>query len=257
MRQTISINNLEGTVDDEKLLDRVRKLLAKAEAEGCTEQEAGALTAKAAELMAKYGIDQALLDAAKPSVGNKPADRKIVVPSPYASLKGNLLYDLAGTMRCRAIQLSARSGNGVVMHVFGFRYDIERMEVLYTSLLLQMTHQMLRVEVPYWATGSRKVAFRRSWMIGFIKAVVARVEAAENRAKREAEKDTSDGKPGAALVLADRSLAVKSAFDEAYPKVRTGRITYSSHGYREGYASGQQANIGGTSVGRRSARALR
>lgn len=241
---------------DEKLLDRVRKLLAKAEAEGCTEQEAEALTSKAAELMAKYGINQALLNATKPSADNKPTDRKVVVPSPYASMKGNLLYDLATAMGCRAIELSARSSNGVVIHVFGFRSDIERMEVMYTSLLLQMTNQVLRAEVPPGATGPGKRAFRRSWMFGFIRAVVARVEAAENRAKREAEQDTSDGKPGAALVLADRSLAVKSAFDEAYPKVRTVRITYSVEGYRAGYTSGQQASIGGTSVGRRSAGAL-
>jgi hypothetical protein len=39
----------------DKLLDRVRKLLAKAEDESCTPPEAEALTAKAAELMARYG----------------------------------------------------------------------------------------------------------------------------------------------------------------------------------------------------------
>ena len=50
----------------DRLLDRVRKLLAKAEAEGVTAEEAQALTAKAAELMAKYGIDRALLAAARP-----------------------------------------------------------------------------------------------------------------------------------------------------------------------------------------------
>ena len=48
------------------LLDRVRKLLTKAEADGVTAAEAQALTAKAAELMAKYGIDRALLAARRP-----------------------------------------------------------------------------------------------------------------------------------------------------------------------------------------------
>jgi cytosine/adenosine deaminase-related metal-dependent hydrolase len=46
---------------DNPLLERVRKLLAKAEAQGATPAEAEALTAKAAELMARYGIDRALL----------------------------------------------------------------------------------------------------------------------------------------------------------------------------------------------------
>ena len=36
-------------------LERVRKLLAKAEDPGCTPEEAAALNAKAAELIAKYG----------------------------------------------------------------------------------------------------------------------------------------------------------------------------------------------------------
>ena len=53
------------------LLDRVRKLLAKAEDESVTPAEAQALTAKAAELMARYGIDRALL-AARPA-GDRPA----------------------------------------------------------------------------------------------------------------------------------------------------------------------------------------
>jgi cytosine/adenosine deaminase-related metal-dependent hydrolase len=42
------------------------KAKAKAEAEGVTPPEAQALTAKAAELMARYGIDRALLAAARP-----------------------------------------------------------------------------------------------------------------------------------------------------------------------------------------------
>jgi len=58
----------------DKLLDRVRKLLAKAEDESCTPPEAEALTAKAAELMAKYGIDRALLAAVRPET-DAPASR--------------------------------------------------------------------------------------------------------------------------------------------------------------------------------------
>ena len=51
---------------DNPLLERVRKLLAKAEAGGVTPAEAEALTAKAAELMARYGIDRALLASRRP-----------------------------------------------------------------------------------------------------------------------------------------------------------------------------------------------
>jgi len=54
------------------LLERVRKLLAKAEDDSVTPAEAEALTAKAAELMARYGIDRALLAAARPRPTGPP-----------------------------------------------------------------------------------------------------------------------------------------------------------------------------------------
>ena len=71
---------------DNPLLARVRKLLAKAEAEGTTPDEAQSLTAKAAELMARYGIDRALLAAQQPET-DQPADRKIDIGNPWARVQ--------------------------------------------------------------------------------------------------------------------------------------------------------------------------
>jgi hypothetical protein len=70
---------------DTELLDRVRKLLSKAEDEGCTPHEAEALTAKAAELMARYGIDRALLGALRPET-DRPSDRVFDLDNPWAAL---------------------------------------------------------------------------------------------------------------------------------------------------------------------------
>jgi hypothetical protein len=69
------------------ILDRVRKLLAKAEDEGCTPEEAEALTAKAADLMARYGIDRALLGAVRPET-DRPADRKFGFEAPCRGAVG-------------------------------------------------------------------------------------------------------------------------------------------------------------------------
>src|SRR4051794_35012987 len=63
------------------VLDKVRKLLAKAEDPACSPAEAEALTAKATELIAKYGVDQALLAARDPA-RDSVVDRMIEVPSP-------------------------------------------------------------------------------------------------------------------------------------------------------------------------------
>ena len=55
------------------MLDKVRALLAKAESTEFPE-EAGALTSRAQQLMARYSIDHALLAAQTGSRGEKPPD---------------------------------------------------------------------------------------------------------------------------------------------------------------------------------------
>jgi len=120
------------------LLDRVRKLLAKAEAEGVTPPEAEALTAKAAELMARYGIDRARLAATRPDT-DRPGSRVIDISNPWAQVRAHLLAGLAGAMRCQCVLLST-NGPGARIHVFGYASDLERADILYTSLLLQMAH---------------------------------------------------------------------------------------------------------------------
>ena len=165
-------------IPDSDLLDRVRKLLAKAEDDGCTPAEAEALTAKAADLMA------------------------------YSS-------------------------------------DLERAEILYTSVLVQMARALARQPVP--AHGNSAKAWHRSWMLGYCSAVVARVRAAEETAVASASTAEGDGEgvnvQSAALVLADRSLVVRQQVTAEYPKLRRKRVTYSGSGYGDGYREGQKADI--------------
>jgi hypothetical protein len=130
---------------DNDLLDRVRKLLAKAEDEGCPPAEAEALTAKAADLMARYGIDRALLGALHPET-DKPADRVFTPGSPWGDAKRHLLAGLAMALRCQCVQTSSPAG--VRLHVFGYASDLERADILFTSLLVQMARALARQPVP-------------------------------------------------------------------------------------------------------------
>ena len=86
-------------------------------------------------------------------------------------------------------------------------------------------------------------ARRRSWLLGFTSAVVARVRAAEQRAAAQADDDREDDGPGTELVLADRAKIVQHRIDNAYPQTRKTRMTYSGSGYGAGYAQGQQADL--------------
>jgi len=239
-----------------ELLDRVRKLLAKAEDEGCTPHEAEALTAKAAELMARYGIDRALLGAVRPDT-DRPADRVFELDNPWAGIKAHLLAGLASALRCQCILLNRRQP-GSRVHVFGYLSDLERADILFTSLLVQMARALALEPVP--AYGGRAKAWRRSWMLGYCSAVVARVRAAEEAAVAAASSSARAGAdghaPSAAVVLADRSMTVRRHAEQAYPRTRKTRVTYSGNGYQAGYQEGQKADIGGAKVRSRSGTAL-
>jgi hypothetical protein len=234
------------------LLARVRKLLAKAEDAGVTPEEAQALTAKAAELMAKYGIDRALLAARRPET-DRPADRVIDVDNPWARVQAHLLCGLASALRCQCVIL-ARTGPGSRIHVFGYSSDIERTDVLYTSLLVQMWQGLAAAQVPSWARSSR--AWRRSWLLGFATAVVTRVRSAEESATRQATAPAAGSGSQAALVLADRALVIRHNIKHAYPVTRKSHVTYSGNGYGAGYTQGQRADIGTARLRRSSSRAL-
>ena len=239
---------------DADLLDRVRKLLAKAEDEGCAPAEAEALTAKAAELMARYGIDRALLGALHPET-DRPADRVFMLANPWGDVKRHLLAGLAMALRCQCVQ--TRSDQGTRLHVFGYTSDLERADILFTSLLVQMARALAQQAVPGYGGEAR--AWRRSWMLGYAAAVVARVRAAEEAAAASAGAAGAEGAAhgqSAALVLADRSLVVRRQVATAYPRLRKARVTYSGGGYGDGYREGQKADIGGGKLRSRAAAAL-
>jgi hypothetical protein len=237
--------------DQDGILEKVRKLLAKAEAEGVTPPEAEALTAKATELMGRYGIDQARLNAARPG-SDLLANRKIDIENPWAMVRIHLLNGVFGARRCKVIQLSHPS-SGARVHVFGYQSDMDRAELLYTSLLVQMARGLAAQRVP--VDGGRAKAWRRSWMLGFIRTVTKRIEAAEQRAAVQADAEPAAG-PGTALVLRDRSLAVRTAFRQEYPRTRTAAVRCGVSGYGQGGDAGQRADIGGARVGAGATAAL-
>src|ERR1700760_4137231 len=154
---------------DEGTLERVRKLLAMAEDPACTAAGAEASPAKAPELIAKYGVDQALLAVADPAV-DPIGDRMVTVVPPYARDKAALLAAVAAALRCRVVHLA---GGGLTRsHLFGHAADLERVELLFTSLLVQAAHGLAARDVPW---GEPPAAFRRSWLAGFTEAIQIRL----------------------------------------------------------------------------------
>ncbi|MGN6576259.1 MAG: DUF2786 domain-containing protein [Nocardioides sp.] len=258
---------------DPNTLAKVRKLLAKAEDPAATAEEAETYTAKAAELMAAYGIDRALLAEERPD-SDCVGDRVVVLDAPYALDKSSLLSSVAFALRCRAVRriryVGPRATKQVSIHLFGFDSDLLRVEILFTSLLVQAQTALVRVDAPPWES---LAAYRRSWLAGFTAAVARRLHEAEQRAAQEAQASREGPAPrsgdgagadaardrSVALVLVERSSRVEAAVDAEYPHLGTARTRrLSGSGSRSGWQAGQRADLGdGTRVGSQSLRALR
>lgn len=211
------------------VLRRVRALLAQAEDPACTPEEAAAFSAKAEALVAKHAVDEALLEAREHR--GRPTTRRVEFPAPYAKPKGQLLAGIAGAYGCRVI---SRAGEGYTL--IGYRSDIDAVEMLFTSLLVQGAHGCTR--------GDR--SFRSAYWYGFAGRVAQRVREQRERTVAEAEPGGRASGPGAAVVLADRSDEVDRYTREQFPRTRQGspgRVG-SRDGLLAGDASGRRADLG-------------
>ena len=103
------------------------------------------------------------------------------------------------------------------MHVFGYASDIERADVLYTSVLVQMWHGLVAAQVPARADNVR--AWRRSWLLGYTGG--GDRQGAGGRAAGRAGGDPGRARrrpsSRAALVLADRSLVIRQSVAQRLP----------------------------------------
>jgi hypothetical protein len=230
-------------------LERIRKLLAKAEDPAVTEAEAEAYNKKAAELVARYGIDQAMLAEA----GTRADDiGTLTIPMDdlYSRDKASLLTSVAYPLRCRT--LLHRAGQKVdSVTVFGYRSDLGRVELLFTSLLLQASTQLTRVRPDGFFPGESLAAYRRTWLHGFARAVHERLSLAEQDAART-HAAAMPGERSAELVVRDRTAMVQHAFDAEYGDLRTAAPRrLSGSGYLDGHDAGTKANLDPSALGRR------
>jgi len=215
----------------------VRALLAKAESTPF-EAEAEACTAKAQELMTRHALWHALLDHDHaPTTG--PEMRRLDLDKPYISAKAFLLGSVASANRCRVVW----SREQAVGTVFGYPADLDAVELLFTSLLIQVTQAAARAGPLRDATGTTRTrSFRRSFILGFAKRVGERLRLATEETARDVA--AAGGEDRLLPVLAQRSDLVDDLARATFPGAvsRTQRIS-NGQGFREGCEAGDRASI--------------
>jgi hypothetical protein len=195
---------------DQKILARVRALLAKAESTTFPE-EAEALSAKAQELMSRYSLERIVVESAASGDDPHPAAaRRMWLESPYMAAKALLVGAVAEANRCRSV-LSEKLGFTTVL---GDEVDLEIVELLSTSLLVQATRAMVSAGSQTTRTGrSRTRSYRQSFLIAYATRIGERLSAARD-VGAAAVTDQSQLLP----VLAARERVVDKLFEEMFPQ---------------------------------------
>ena len=242
-------------------IDLVRKLLAKAESTDSA-AERDALNERASQLIAAYGIDDAMLASQDESL-DKITDVSVTIERPFALDFRELLANIAIPCACG----SSTPGAGTWTRRLG-RHR--------TPVRLRLRHSPGEAALPASAEsgargpgehqGRRLTGIRDRGRAGrqqaglhrgFRRAILDRLNRTEKDAKA-AEKAREDALRDQALldgsvttsasvelVLADRKAKVQVAFTEAFPKLRKGQArNLSGLGHSQGYRDGQKASLG-------------
>jgi hypothetical protein len=218
---------------NERVLTRIRALLAKAES-STFPAEAETFTAGAQSLMARHSIDAALLAALGQGTSDGPTGRRIGIDNPYEAPKAMLLGAVAGANRCRTVW-SRDLGFSTAI---GFPADLDAVELLFTSLLVQATAAMAKAGSRADGGGrSRTRSFRQSFLTAYASRIGQRLT--EVTGSQTTKAATEPAGQNLLPVLAARIEAVDEAVTAMFPQL-THHVARSVTD-REGWFSGLSA----------------
>jgi len=225
---------------DEKMLARVRNLLAKAESTQYP-AEAETFTAAAQAMMARHSIDEALLSHGPQGSEDRPAGRRVLVDPPYTEPKSLLLQKIAQANRCRAVW-DAEVGLSTIL---GYPADLDWVELLYTSLLVQAERAMVNALQGPDSARTRTRAFRGSFLQAFAQRIGERLAGATAEAMAAAVDEAEShgqGDGGALLpVLKAREEAVNETTKSMFPDLVTTKVRMKGPWDAKGWNAGRSA----------------
>lgn len=235
---------------------KIRALLDRAEHENTPEEERLSCLERAQAMMEKHAIEEHQVrdlnnDRANAKVGRRTYFRAEKRQA-YVKARRELLFGLAATMKLKVVSFGANGRDG--SEVFGFEADLDMLDILYTSILVQMGTAMTQAEREASYIDNVR-SWRTSYAHGFVRTVTSRLWHAAQARNDEHRVAGTD------VVLVNRAEVVAAAMDEAYPHTRKGAAASASlsdlGAYGTGARDGRNADLGGQRIGGASRTALR
>lgn len=223
-----------GEIDP--VLERVRNLLAKAEST-TFEAEAMAFTAKAQELMTRHALDTAML-ASKTGDRETPFIIRIPIDPPYADAKSLLLQYVGEAQRCRTMWFDSLAMSTVV----GFADDLNAVEMLFTSLLVQAQSALAEAGKGSQAGArTRSQRFRTSFLSAYSERIRERLKEINEAVIAEHSADKASYLP----VLRSRTAAIDDYITERFGELRSDSVRrgYDQAGWAHGRLAADNAQL--------------
>lgn len=220
---------MSTTFDRESYVEKVRKLLAKAEG-ASTAEEAEVFFGKAQDLMGKWEIEEAEVREAASAAGISWDINSRTYPlSSYSPNQDSFAMQMiAKAMGLRAYQTPyIRGCEKSTTVVYGTNDDLDRFEMMWTSVNLQMIRFMKAEENDNWNRNEQR-RFRLGFKVGFGKRIGERIEMSRSKTT------------GKALVLVGKSEAIELALPA---DLRTNKIKSDPRAAAAGAAAAERADI--------------
>jgi len=229
-----------------KYADKVAKLLRQAEDVAGTPEE-GVYQARAFEIMAKYGIAEAMVRARRHGLDTAEIPGAIEeifkITGTYSNAQMLLLAGIGRALHCAGVYRGLRGG-GIQVFLYGMPDHIERVKFLW-GLLGPQAVRLAGIVRPAgdFASPGCVTVYRRSWMAGFANAIETRIIEQENK--------IIEGVSGALVLYKTDEQRAEDARKIRFPRLRvtrrsSRRIDYSAywHGQRDGRSASFNREIG-------------
>lgn len=221
---------------NEKMVDKIQKLLAKAE--GTTnENEAATFMAAAQRLMLEHAIEEGMLAKADPLRKTRPIVRTMEFGKNQTGIKA-LRYLLAGVAennRCKVWMEAGRMN----MSIAGFEEDVEFVLMLQASIRVQMATALATAAKEPIAKAIGGKTFAVNFMYGYVGRVNTRLKAMQRAAEEEVVGRSN------LPVLLDRKAAVAEVVPKTLRKGPPTRNRTSGAAYGAGAEAANNADLTG------------